>query len=165
MLETPPHYRMLPGFLTQGEQTFLLELAARATGWHDGRQGGGYQKLPLAGRQAGWLEELTRRCLQVCATPGLLGWDRYLLNYPPGSGVPGHRDPPLQGSALHVRLNAVVRQRGPGDRLLLAGQPITLAERDALVFRPDLLEHEVRAAPHERLLWSFGCNLGSPEET
>ncbi len=164
MLETPPWFRVLPAFLTADERTLLLGLAARSVGWRAGRQGGGYQKLPLEGVQPAWLEDLTRRCLAVCASAGPLGWDRYLLLYAPGSGVVPHHDPPLREGAVHLRLNAVVQSRGPSDRLLLEGRPVVLQERDAVVFRPDILEHEVRVAAQERLLWSFGCNLQRQDE-
>jgi hypothetical protein len=62
--------------------------------WTGGRLGTGYRKLLVAR----WMRRNQR---------GLLGFDVWLLDYPPGAHVPSHLDTvPL---ARHFRLNVVLR--------------------------------------------------------
>ncbi len=157
MLGALPHYRVLPGFLDRTERLELETLAAAADGWQPGRQGGGYRKLPLG--PSALVDRLTVRSRALCEGLRIVGSDRYLLWYPRGVGIPAHRDPALADGRAHLRLNALVSLDGPPGRLRLAGRPVVLDPGDAVLFRPDLLVHEVVPADGTRLLWSWGCNV------
>ncbi len=96
--------------------------------WQPGRQGTGYRKLPL-----------------------LLGktWDSYLIDYPVGSYVGPHRDP-VEGKR-HYRLNLVLR----GGDAVIDGDVIWKWWKFVL-FRPDLVTHQVRWERKRRVVLSIG---------
>jgi hypothetical protein len=107
--------------------------------WRPGRQGTGYRKMLLA----------EGKC-----------WDCYLIDYPPGAGVPDHRDP-VPGKQHH-RLNITVW----GDPRRFAAQTDIVAQvRDEFElwlgqrivrFRPDHITHSVRPSLERRLVLSIG---------
>lgn len=103
--------------------------------WSPGRQGTGYRKLPLARGKT---------------------WDAYVLDYPVGSSVPWHRD--IVAGKCHWRLNVVLW----GDRRAFEITPGPLGFRVLLpwlgvvLFRPDHVEHRVRASTGRRAVFSVG---------
>jgi hypothetical protein len=107
--------------------------------WRPGRQGTGYDKLLLI------------------ACPFPFPFDAYLLRYPVGAEIPGHRDPVESGR--HYRLNIVVREAGGGGQFICA-DPIFATARIKL-FRPDRSEHGVtRVERRARYVLSIGWVLG-----
>lgn len=104
--------------------------------WTAGRQGTGYRKMLLA-------EARTR-------AGRFLGFDAYLLHYPPGANIPPHRDP-VPG-ARHYRLNVVLATGGSpfrGDAIWRLGERVVF-------FRPDETIHDVEACPRPRIVLSVG---------
>ena len=98
--------------------------------WQPGRQGTGYRKRLFAhGRH----------------------WDLYLLDYPPGTSIPVHRDP-VPGKK-HWRVNLVLRgeQTFEGRASFKCGPLV--------VFRPDITPHSVTVSKRRRLVLSFGVAL------
>ena len=86
--------------------------------WQEGRQGSGYEKLPLlVGRRV----------------------DLYLLRFPTGSSVPMHRDP-VDG-LRHLRLNLILVPARRGGAFV-CDAPILDRPRIKL-FRPDSCAHAV----------------------
>lgn len=113
--------------------------------WRPGRLGTGYRKLRLAG--GSW-------------------WDAYLLDYPPGSSAPVHVDP-LPG---HRHVRASFRLYGE-DTLSPSSFWREVERRDGIwefallrvgrfvVFRPDLIDHEVLPSARRRVVLSVGFAL------
>lgn len=102
--------------------------------WVEGRQGTGYQKLPLL----------------------RLGFaDAYLLRFPEGSHVPEHTD--VVPGSRHWRLNVVLRRAGSGGEFVCARA--WRLGRVAL-FRPDSEPHSVtRIEEGTRYVFSLGWAL------
>jgi hypothetical protein len=152
--------RELPNWLTPRERVVLLTVA-RSEGFEPGRLGTGYQKKNVREHLA--CERLIKRAARALGDDALLGamMDAWLLRYPVGTQIPAHTDPPIDGMA-HVRLNALVLA-GEGGLLYLDGAEADFSEGGALLFRPDLVRHQVTAvARNPRLVFSVGCNM--PEE-
>jgi hypothetical protein len=91
--------------------------------WADGRQGGGYRKLPL----------LRSRLLRL---------DAYLLRFPEGSQARWHTDPSPVGWR-HWRANLTLRPARDGGRFLWAASMGPRVRRlgPLTVFRPDVTPH------------------------
>ncbi len=120
--------------------------------WAAGRQGTGYAKLDLLRLQLQpELDALVARSLAQLGGR-VLGHDVWLLRYPEGTHIPDHRDPNELGD--HHRLNLLLA--GPGG-LRLDGRAIDLRPGDAIVFRPDEVEHSVDAVDEERWVFSVGA--------
>ncbi len=140
----------------------LRELCALADspGWQAGRQGTGYDKLPIdesALRTAG--RRLLANSLAELGDPPEGWWDCWLLRYLPGAHVPPHRDPAREG-CVHLRLNLMVAAPAAGGGLVIDGEDVPLAVGEAVVFRPDESAHQVaRVERGTRLVWSVGANL------
>ena len=101
--------------------------------WLPGRQGTGYRKMLLAQGRT---------------------WDLYVLDYPPGSGVPFHYDP--VAGRRHYRLNVTLfGDPGRFVRLLYPWAPAVSWWRFAL-FRPDVVFHAVAPADERRVVLSLG---------
>lgn len=151
--------RRFPAFLAPAARAVLAALAERTeSGWEPGRQGTGYEKLPLRGALADREATLAPLLVQARVSLGVepTDWDAYLLRFPEGSHVPPHRDPSSGGR--HLRLNTLVRAAAPGTgELRLEGQVFDLAEGDAVRFRSDAVTHQVSRVEGERLVFSVGC--------
>ena len=105
--------------------------------WQAGRLGTGYRKMLLARAALG-----PRR--------GLLGFDAWLLDYPPGASTPRHLD--FLPMARHFRVNVVLATGGAryeGRALWRLGERI-------IFFRPDKMTHGVRACARRRVVLSVG---------
>lgn len=141
--------------MTRDDVASLLALidARRDTDWLPGRQGTGYEKLPLGDALPETLQPLLSRSLAALGVE-VIAWDCYLLRYLTGTFVPVHVDP--TDHHRHLRLNAMV-QASAGGELVIDGEVVALAAGDAVVFRPDVSEHEVRAGQGVRYVWSVGC--------
>lgn len=145
--------RSIPGFLTPRERVVLLNVAKRTT-WEPGRQGTGYEKLNVLGDVA--CMRLVKRAAKELFEPELM--DAWLLRYPVGSDIPAHTDAAIDGMC-HVRLNALVLG-SLGGLLYLDGAEQIFDEGDALVFRPDLVRHQVTPVERNaRLVFSVGANV------
>ncbi len=106
-----------------------------------GRQAGGYLKASLDDLVAvnglcGPLQQLSR----LLGDPPAV--DRYWLVYPMGSSIPAHTDPSPADGLVHVRANLVVGV-AEGGAFEADGAIIELGIGDAVVFRPDLVVHQV----------------------
>ncbi len=140
---------ILPQFLSPAD---IAELLARDTGdgWKPGRQGTGYDILPLA------RDALAYRALAHVGTPFEDYWDVYLIRYRDGSHIPPHTDDAQHGRR-HRRLNALLTAPRAGGELWIAGARVSLAVGDAVVFEPDRDVHSVTRVDGERLLFSVGA--------
>jgi hypothetical protein len=146
--------KSVPGFLSPRERVVLLNVAKNDAGWEPGRQDTGYEKKNILEHLA--CTRLIKRAAAQLFDPALM--DAWLLRYPVGSAIPAHTDPPLEGMS-HVRLNALVLA-GQGGLLYLDGNEQIFDEGDALVFRPDLVRHQVTAVERNpRLVFSVGANV------
>ncbi len=144
---------LIPAFLTAEE---IAALMARATsdGWKPGRQGTGYDILPLRGVPE--LAGLIARGLARIGTPFEDYWDVYLIRYVDGSSIPPHTDAAQHGRR-HRRINAVLAQAREGGELFVDGALVPLAVGDAVLFSPDEEVHEVTKVAGSRLLFSVGA--------
>ena len=148
--------RNVPGFLSPRERVILLTVA-RSEGFEPGRLDTGYEKKNVLEHLA--CERLIKRAVKELGDPVL--FDAWLLRYPVGSEIPAHVDPPIDGLS-HVRLNALVLA-GQGGLLYLDGAEAPLDEGEALLFRPDVVRHQVtRVERNPRLVFSVGANV--PED-
>jgi len=146
---------VVPGFLTASE---LAELRARATataGWTAGRQGTGYDILPLKQILPAAPGTLVSRSLGQLGTPFEDYWDVYLIRYRDGSHIARHVDDAQHGKR-HRRINAVVSAASGGGQLRIDGRRIELAVGDAVRFYPDREIHEVTPVVGTRLVFSVG---------
>jgi hypothetical protein len=145
--------RILPGFLSNIEVGTLVHLSmAHDRAWSPGRQNTGYVTASFV--QEPNMAELIQRSLAQLGPPVYLAHDAYLIRYPPGVGVPEHIDPQAK-TINHHRLNALLLDGG--GQIIIDGKVVHLKPRDAVVFRPDLLVHEVKPGEGVRLIWSVGC--------
>ena len=144
---------LIPAFLSADE---VIALRARATadGWTPGRQGTGYDILPLRGIPE--LAPLIARALARLGTPFEDYWDVYLIRYADGSSIPPHTDTAQHGRR-HRRINAVLEQARAGGELFVDGAKVELAVGDAVLFFPDHELHEVTRVTGSRLLFSVGA--------
>ena len=144
---------LIPGFLTAGEVA-ALRTRATSDGWKPGRQGTGYDILPL--RDVPELAPLVARGLARIGTPFEDYWDVYLIRYVDGSSIPPHTDAAQHGRR-HRRINAVLEQAQKGGDLFVDGTLVPLAVGDAVLFSPDEEVHEVTTVVGSRLLFSVGA--------
>ena len=150
--------RTLPAFLTSAERTLLAEIArAGVLAFEPGRQQTGYQKLAVQDDDR--LSSLIDRSLKLLAIPRTSAfWDAWLLFYPRGAQIPGHKDAPEAPGVGHHRLNAIVTPAARGGVLVVHGEEVPLGPGDGVLFRPDLQVHAVsEVVVGERLVWSVGC--------
>jgi hypothetical protein len=103
--------------------------------WISGRQGGGYDKLPIFVSK--WL-----KC------------DFYLLRFPVGSEVKPHKDVVFSGK--HYRLNLTVRKASDGGEFVC--EPSNrLTNKRFQFFRPDLHTHSLtKVEGNDMYMLSFG---------
>jgi len=146
---------VLPAFLSAVEIAELRARAAVADGWTPGRQGTGYDILPLKQVLPG-ASTLVTRSLALLGTPFEDYWDVYLIRYLEGSHIARHVDDAQHGKR-HRRINALVTPPAGGGALWIDGQPIELAVGDAVRFYPDREVHEVTPVVGTRLLFSVGA--------
>lgn len=119
--------------------------------WQAGRQGTGYDKLPLP-REG----PLVARALAELGTPFGDYWDVYLIRYRDGAHVRDHVDPAEHGRR-HRRLNAMLALPRAGGELWIDGVLVELAVGDAVVFEPDREVHRVTPVDGTRLVYSVGA--------
>lgn len=158
---------VLPAFLSAREVAELRERAAAADGWAPGRQGTGYDILPLkqvlpggprsaADRSEAGADTLITRSLALLGTPFEDYWDVYLIRYLEGSHIARHVDDAQHGKR-HRRINALLTPAAGGGELWIDGRRIELAVGDAVRFYPDREIHEVTPVVGTRLLFSVGA--------
>src|SRR5262245_56333666 len=133
---------VLPGFLSAQEVAELCDRAADADGWTPGRQGSGYDILPLKRILPDGPGSLIARSLALLGTPFENYWDAYLIRYRDGAYIAEHVDDAQHGKR-HRRLNAVLALPGRGGELRIDGALIELAVGDAVRFFPDREVHAV----------------------
>ena len=88
--------------------------------WIKGRQGSGYDKLPLI---------ISKR----------FKFDSYILRFPIGTYIPPHKDPVTTGR--HYRLNIILKRPKSGGEFIC--QNSILDWPRVKLFRPDQFEHSV----------------------
>jgi predicted 2-oxoglutarate/Fe(II)-dependent dioxygenase YbiX len=154
---------VLPGYLTMREVAELRERAAGAAGWTPGRQGTGYDILPLKAVLPAGPGSLIARSLAQLGTPFEDYWDVYLIRYCDGTYIAKHVDDAQHGKR-HRRINAVLTAADLGGELWIEGAPLELAVGDAVRFYPDREIHEVTRVTGTRLLFSVGAWI-EPEAT
>lgn len=147
---------VLPAFLSPLEITELRERGAATDGWTAGRQGTGYDILPLKRVLPAGPATLITRSLAQLGTPFEDYWDVYLIRYPDGSHIARHVDDAQHGKR-HRRINAVLTPAAGGGELWIDGRRIDLAVGDAVRFYPDREVHEVTRVMGTRLLFSVGA--------
>jgi predicted 2-oxoglutarate/Fe(II)-dependent dioxygenase YbiX len=146
---------VLAAFLSDDEVRALRALAG-GDGWTPGRQGTGYDILPLQAALPATPGSLIARSLALLGTPFERYWDVYLIRYRDGSFIAPHVDDAQHGKR-HRRINAVLTPADAGGELTIAGQRIALAIGDAVRFYPDREVHEVTPVVGTRLLFSVGA--------
>ncbi|HEY4057938.1 MAG TPA: hypothetical protein VGM39_15090 [Kofleriaceae bacterium] len=100
--------------------------------WELGRQGSGYRKMKLGQGRF---------------------WDLYVLDYPPGIGIPEHSDP--VAGKRHLRVNLAVRT---GHSVLSAEAMLFHIGQRLSVFWSDR-KHSVTANESRRVVVSLGLAL------
>ncbi|MCC7110233.1 MAG: hypothetical protein IT382_13150 [Deltaproteobacteria bacterium] len=145
-------WRVLPGFLSPRERV-ALNVVAKREGWQPGSKGG-YEKLALMGDVA--TTRLVRRALTALGGPDL--FDAWLMRYPVGSEVPAHTDPSPPG-LCHVRLYALALGC-QGGLFYIDGEEVPLEDGDAVLFRADLMRHQLTPVERNaRLVLSVGAHV------
>ena len=144
---------LIPSFLSAIE-TAALRAHATSDGWTAGRQGTGYDILPL--RDVAAFSSLVARGLEKLGTPFEDCWDTYLIRYQDGSSIPAHTDAAQHGRR-HRRINAMLEHAARGGELFVDGAKIELAVGDAVLFFPDQEVHEVTIVSGQRLMFSVGA--------
>lgn len=147
---------VLPGFLSPAEIAGLTERAAAGTGWKLGRQGTGYDILPLKGALPDGPGSLIGRSLALLGTPFEDYWDVYLIRYNDGAYITEHVDAAQHGKR-HRRLNAVIATATSGGELRIDGVLVSLGLGDAVRFFSDREVHSVTPVTGTRLLFSVGA--------
>jgi 2OG-Fe(II) oxygenase superfamily len=143
----------LPGFLSVDDVATLLPLADTPTGWVRGRQGTGYENLPLRGVVE---HSAIARALAQLGTPYKHYWDVYLIRYTDGAHIPDHVDAAQLGRR-HRRLNALLAPADAGGALYIDDALVELGIGDAVVFEPDREVHRVSRIAGVRLVFSVGA--------
>jgi 2OG-Fe(II) oxygenase superfamily len=143
----------LPGFLTADEVVSLRVVAGSSRGWVLGRQGTGYENLPL---RRVFENTATARALAQIGTPYQDYWDAYIIRYPDGAYVPDHVDAAKFGRR-HRRLNALLEPATSGGALSIDDVLVELAVGDAVLFDPDREVHRVSRVVGVRLVFSVGA--------
>lgn len=100
--------------------------------WELGRQGSGYRKMKLGQGRF---------------------WDLYILDYPPGIGIPEHSDPVV--GKRHLRVNLALRT---GRSVLSAEEMLFQIGQRLAVFWSDR-KHSVTANESRRVVVSLGLAL------
>jgi predicted 2-oxoglutarate/Fe(II)-dependent dioxygenase YbiX len=147
---------VLPVFLSAPEVAELRERGSAADGWTPGRQGTGYEILPLKGVLPAGPGSLIARALGQLGTPFEDYWDVYLIRYRDGNHIASHVDDAQHGKR-HRRINAVLTAADGGGELWIDGRRIELAVGDAVRFYPDRERHAVTPVVGTRLLFSVGA--------
>ncbi len=130
--------RTLRGFVNEAELAELRALRVRP-GFEPGRQGTGYDRLPVLDLST---LGMRMKCLRELGMPVTTPHDCFLLRFPPGSHIPPHRDL-VDPEREHHRINILVDEAPEGGELVMYGMRYPLHAGDAYAFRPDLEEHEV----------------------
>jgi len=144
------NYRIVNNLFTPIERVLLLGMGDLTPGWVPGRQGTGYERAPVQ------FDELEARCLKELGVPPETGHDAYLIRYREGAFIPPHKDDAPFGTE-HRRINILLSHAEEGGVLRFDGEVIELDELDAIVFRPDLVLHEVSPVTKgQRVLWTVG---------
>jgi predicted 2-oxoglutarate/Fe(II)-dependent dioxygenase YbiX len=144
--------QLVPAFLSPDELADLRRRAEVAGAWTPGRQGTGYDILPLRAEPI----PAIARALALLGTPFEQYWDAYLIRYLDGAHIPPHVDPAQHGRR-HRRLNAMLTRATRGGELRIDGALVELELGDAVLFYPDEERHEVAPVVGTRLLFSVGA--------
>lgn len=131
---------------------------ADGPGWEEGRQQTGYRKLDLRASGEFPMAGMFHAAMDLLQPPNPALYDHWLLHYRTGDAIPPHYDPPMGDGLAHWRLNVLV-EAGEGGMLYLNGAECLLRPGDAVLFRPDRVEHAVAVVTAgRRLVWSLGTN-------
>lgn len=135
------HLQVVPGvFSATTCRDLVAALDALPLNFEAGRQGTGYDKACLREHVDGVVGEALGALQALLGRPP--GFDAWWLVYPVGSHIPAHVDPTPADGLAHVRVNVVV-EVAEGGAFVAACNPVPLGVGDAVVFRPDVVEHAV----------------------
>lgn len=143
----------IPAFLAPDEVATFRALADAPHGWVAGRQGTGYENLPLRGVVE---HPAIARALARIGTPYQEYWDAYIIRYTDGAHIPDHVDP-AQHARRHRRLNALLAAPASGGDLAIDNVLVALAVGDAVLFEPDREVHRVSRVDGTRFVFSVGA--------
>lgn len=144
----------------------FIHFAKISSDWKPGRQGTGYEILPVkfVPHLKVWVEYLAILVRQ--ANTGDF-WDAYLIRYLDGSYVPPHKDEASIYGMRHNRVNLILQNPTSGGEFLIDGKPpldyngeeipSVIPEGDAYHFWPDEMTHEVTPVVGTRLILSVGA--------
>lgn len=131
----------------------LLDVAYKLT-WEGGRQNTGYLKSPIDQNDSRFIPLIARSKELLNVTSEAI--DCYIIKYPAESHIPTHKDD-APFSSNHFRLNAMIKNSVRGGKLIIEKRFVDIHKRDAIIFRPDILEHGVtKVKCGERYIWSVG---------
>jgi hypothetical protein len=157
-------------WLDSGSIAELEKIAHEGNTWQPGRQGTGYEIMPLDKKNTFisyiiQLAAVKMGCSQDTIENRL---DAYLIRYKEGSFIPQHRDVGALFGHHHARFNAIVTSPSEGGELYIGpddiAQHIELKTGDAYFFWPDKTLHRVSAILRgERLVLSIGVLLPESE--
>lgn len=150
-------YQVIFNFISPEEQEELFKLIDKLH-WEKGRQETGYLKAAVPVNYSAIIQGLVVRSIQALdnTEPRALTYDCYILKYEKGSFIPYHKDDALFESQ-HWRLNAIISDADKGGELNFEHRTVGFTQRDAVIFRPDLLNHSVSTVESGiRYVWSVG---------
>ncbi len=147
-------YIIIPKYLSNNEIEILTSIANSSSGWQDGRQGTGYEKLSLKDNRE--VSDLILRSLVELHKIDDF-WDAWILRYPDGAYIPPHKDEANMFGRRHTRLNAIIADPRAGGDFILNDERVGLGSACAIIFNPDEHEHSVTKVDGERLVFTVGC--------
>lgn len=153
-------FLIVENVLLPPEREYLIRTYRNAEGYEPGRQETGYEKLNVVGDEK--LQSLIRhsvRRLHPAQPRGdvELTVDAWVLRYREGSFIPPHRDPSPGEGFVHARMNYMLLEPDEGGELYVEGRLEKMHFHYAYLFRPDLLEHEMKPITKGmRLVFSVG---------
>jgi hypothetical protein len=108
--------------------------------WHNGRQAGGYSKLPLLPQ---WMSVLFNAAA-------------YILKFPTGTGITEHTDPVEKGYN-HYRINITLWKSRKDAGMFIRGPCVRFLNIE--FFRPDLYTHGMQQITGRMYILSFGLRV------
>lgn len=143
MLE--PEYTLIHRFLTPEDITKFLQYIDMLveSDYQPGRLGSGYEKVNIKAWTDDFFEMIKERARRTITSKPIKTWDAWLICMPDSSWINPHVD---ICSGEHHRLNACIQSSDRGGAFSIEGQQVVIPPGCAIVFRPDLMRHEVSMA-------------------
>ncbi len=148
--------QLIHNFLSPHNVEFILRAASAGDGWSRGRQGTGYEILPV--KDDPDFSGLVHRAVLHLGPYFEDFYDAYLIRYQQGDFIPAHRDLSALADKRHHRLNAMVSPADEGGHFVVGGHTLDFPVGAAVDFFPDEEEHEVTPITRgQRIVFSVGC--------